>query len=183
MEPSESKGQSEPAPQTKVDFGGTERSPLHDPKAAESEEETSSVRKPRPRQVNGSSRNIHWVPLTVATLAAIALLWALFNGEELEKYHPQPARSMEKFLNHPVHLNEPAMSIVRDDKAARDNDMVEEEDSCSMLEFAEDLLPFECLGADRQKSKAFFDACNEIVAEQGWSFAQLQACGLMQEGY
>lgn len=52
-----------------------------------------------------------------------------------------------------------------------------------MMEFAEDVLPFECLGADRQKSKAFFDACNEIVAEQGWSFTQLQACGLMQEGY
>ena len=57
-----------------------------------------------------------------------------------------------------------------------------DEDPCAMLEFAEDILPFECLGADRQKSKAFFDACNEMVEEQGWSFAQLQACGMMEAG-
>ena len=61
--------------------------------------------------------------------------------------------------------------------------MVIDEDPCGMLEFAEDVLPFECLGADRQKSKAFFDACNDIVEEQGWSFEQLQACGLMEPNY
>ena len=45
-----------------------------------------TVTGPRCKQVNNSTRsNIHWVPLTVATLAAVALLWALFNGEDLEK--------------------------------------------------------------------------------------------------
>ena len=58
-----------------------------------------------------------------------------------------------------------------------------EEDPCGMLDLAEEIIPFECLGADRQKSKAFFDACNEIVEEQGWSFAQLQACGMLEAGY
>lgn len=71
------------------------------------------------------------------------------------------------------------------DRSSKDDGDAEivKEDPCSMMEFAEEVLPFECLGADRQKSKAFFDACNEIVAEQGWSFAQLQACGLIREGY
>ena len=58
-----------------------------------------------------------------------------------------------------------------------------DEDPCGMLEYAEDILPFECLGADRQKSKAFFDACDAMVEEQGWSFAQLQACGMLESGY